>query len=119
MDTRGWRDFIFGTDSVVGYDLIFTPPRQRDAVPCRVCGTLCNERRDVYEGSPAVAELGPQLALHDRFECPHRRADWHREALTVVRSIEACVDEIVRNELYARLEGILRTRRMPAAAAEL
>lgn len=114
MDTQGWREHVFGADSHVGYDVILTPPRRCEEVPCRVCGTLCNARRDLYETAELNPALGPQLALHDRFECPHRAAGWHREARALVQRIEAAADELARAPIYARLEAILRERRMPS-----
>lgn len=109
MDTQGWRDFLFGTDAWVGYDLFITRPRQREQVPCRVCGALCNARRNVYGETDAGRDLGPRLLLHDRFECPHRDADWHRGARELVRRIEETAPA-ERAELYARLEALLRAR---------
>lgn len=115
MDTRGWRDFLFGSDAVVGYDLFITQPRQREQVPCRVCGALCNAHRNVYDETDAGLDLGPRLMLHDRFECPHRQAAWHRSARALVQRIESAAGAQQREALYAELETLLRLRDIPAA----
>ena len=104
-----WRAHLFGADAEIDYDTFVTGPRQRHEVPCRVCGSRCDEARAIIATSPG--DEPPMLI--DRFACPHRASDWHQRAHGLVVQIESTPSLQRRRLLWADLDMILRQQHMP------
>ncbi len=107
-----WREHLFGPDAEIDYDTFVTGPRQRHEVPCRVCGSRCDEARAIIATAP---EDGPPMLI-DRFACPHRAAEWHQRARQLVVRIESTPSLRNRRLLWADLDAILRQQNMPLRA---
>jgi hypothetical protein len=58
-----------GPNVQIGFELFFTTPRQVDKMPCLVCGTNCDDKRNVYE--PANFEMAQAKIsdLYNVFSC--------------------------------------------------
>jgi hypothetical protein len=90
-----------------GYSYFVTDPGTEDKVECRVCGTVCDVRRDVYGPTSWATALASDLKDHDAFVCPHADEDWHDQALELVHAIEDTPSKRVAELMKLDLEDIL------------
>ena len=114
MITRvNYRDLLFGDVGQRCLDRFIAEPNELQAVACRVCGSRCEVTRNVLHVGMATTAVGAR-GPHDRFECPHRDASWHRRARRLVTEIEETASARLKQLLWADLEELLRSQRVPA-----
>ena len=71
-----------------GYDIIYTEPGAFEDVRCRVCGAVCDERRDMPTTAGFAGSAAGPSRLRDVFTCPHAATEWHVLTLKLVQEIE-------------------------------
>jgi hypothetical protein len=71
-----------------GYDVFHTTPGKVIELLCRVCGTKCNVKRDVYEPDNFGMALAQKADLFDTFICPNTEMEWHKKAMELLMAIK-------------------------------
>ena len=93
-----------------GYDNFVT---DRDAVlemHCRVCGSKCNVKRNVYGPTCFAAAVEKKYRYHDHFFCPHSDEAWHSLAHELILALEKTASKRVRELIRLDLEDLLTER---------
>ena len=70
-----------------GFDIFFEEPGTVKKRRCRVCGTKCEVRRNVYGPTSFASALAKKYTYHDEFSCPHGEKEWHIVATELVSAI--------------------------------
>ncbi len=93
----------------LGYEIFHATPGQVDKMACRVCGSNCDVKRDLYVPANFVMALAQVSDLYDVFSCPLANKEWHREALRLVLEIEKApgksVAELIKQDLTELLKA--------------
>ena len=90
-----------------GYTYFIRDPGAEDEIVCRVCGSLCDVRRDVYGPTSWSTAMARTFKRHDAFICPHADEDWHDKALRLVHAIEETPSKRVAELMKLDLRDIL------------
>jgi hypothetical protein len=95
-----------------GLDYFCMSPGEKTEMKCKVCGEVCEVRRNV-DGPTCFAEaMAQRHHLHDEFWCPNARLEGHQTALELVDKIAACPSDTLRsifkNDLAALLPKIAK-----------
>jgi len=91
-----------------GVDVFFLEPGTAQEMYCRVCGSKCDVRRDVYGPTSFAMAMGQKKKLHDVFTCPHVEEAWHHQALQLQRAIEEMPSKSVANLMRQDLQELLQ-----------
>jgi len=91
-----------------GYDFFFRDPGTVDEIRCRVCGTKCRVERNAYGPTGWAAAMAKHSCYHDKFTCPHRDKEWHKNALKLVKAIEETPSKRLAKLMRKDLEDLLR-----------
>ena len=68
----------------LGYEVFYTTPGKVSEMRCRVCGSICEVKRDVYGPSNFIEAISKVNDLYDLFTCPNTHQTWHEKALRLV-----------------------------------
>ena len=91
-----------------GYDSFYLEPDSQDEMVCKVCGTTCHVERNVIGPTGWVEGMAGRGHWHDKFQCPHRNAAWHKKALDLVMEIEKTPSKRVAELLQLDLDELLQ-----------
>lgn len=90
-----------------GYDIIYAELGELDEVRCRVCGAVCDERRDVPTAAGLAESMAGSKRRRDVFTCPHAATEWHVLALKLVQEIERTPSKRVAELMRLDLRDVL------------
>lgn len=94
---------------MIGYEAFFEKPGEIQERRCRVCGTVCEAKRDQVGPTGWAEAVGNHSHLHDYFQCPYTGEAWHRQALELVQAIEKTPSErvaaLMQQDLVELLEA--------------
>jgi hypothetical protein len=90
-----------------GYDIFFEEPREIRERYCKVCGTLCEVKRNQTGPTGWVEAMARRARLHDFFYCPHSKKEWHKQALKIVLAIEETPSKRVAALMHQDLLDLL------------
>jgi hypothetical protein len=91
-----------------GYDIFYKTPGETDTVYCRICGALCDVKRDYFGPAGfemAIAEISD---LYDVFTCPHTGEKWHDKAVKLVLAIEETPSKRLADLMRLDLEELIK-----------
>ena len=71
-----------------GYDVFYTEPSVSETMECRVCGTLCDVKRNATGPTGHLSAMSGNQTLHDSFRCPNIGKDCHNEATKLAMAID-------------------------------
>ena len=96
----------------------FTPdPGEEKEMFCEVCKTGMDVQRNVMGATGFAEAMGRKGHLHDFFQCPFRKTDWHNQARILMQRINKetsnSITEILLIELSEVLEKRKTTKDMP------
>ena len=91
-----------------GYDSFYLEPDSQDEMVCKVCGTTCHVERNVIGPTGWVEGMAGRGHWHDKFQCPHRNAAWHKKALDLVMEIEKTPSKRVAELMQLDLDELLQ-----------
>jgi hypothetical protein len=92
----------------LGFEIFYTTPRQVDEMFCRVCGSLCEVKRDVYEPANFGMAQANISDLYDVFSCPHAGKSWHDKALKLVLAIQETPSKKMADLMLQDLKDLLK-----------
>lgn len=82
-----------------------------ETVECGVCGEVMTETRNV-EGPRGIAQaLAKGKSLHDFFECPHYKADWHKQAVKLREEAARTPSKKFESLLLEEADSIVATQK--------
>ncbi len=92
-----------------GYEIFITDPDTVDEMTCKICNSICDVKRRDYGPTSFGGAMLKHHRLHDRFDCPHREEEWHKQALELYLDIEKChspsLKEVMQNDLNNMIGG--------------
>ena len=96
--------------------IAFKEPNQTEFLYCGICGDEMNVIRNVVDGPPTrvPATIHGAMAkinhLHDRFECPNIKLDWHIQAVEIKQYIKTCPSMELSKIMEKEIKQIAKTR---------
>lgn len=86
---------------------------------CGVCETKTTCRRNVNGPRGFVMAMSGSKSLHDVYECPHRKEDWHLQVVALRREAAQTSSLLIENMLLKEAEQVLETRKATKPTSEL
>ena len=99
-----------------GYDVFYTEPSVSETMECRVCGTLCDVKRNATGPTGSISAMSGNHTLHDSFHCPNVGKDWHNQAVKLVMAINHSPSKSISTLMSKDLQDLLQqqtTREVP------
>lgn len=94
--------------STKNLDVFYENPGKVEQHVCRVCGTVCDVKRNVMGPTGWAEGMAKRAHLHDRFSCPYTSKDWHDQAAELVEAIEETPSPRVAALMRQDLQDLLR-----------
>jgi hypothetical protein len=95
-----------------GYDFFTALPDTVDEMVCKVCGEVCDAKRGVSGPMSWAGAMAKKNTPHDSFSCPHSDAEWHEQALKIVRAIEDCHSPSINRMMEKDLKIIIKKKKV-------
>lgn len=92
-----------------GYDFFQTEPNTVKEIKCKVCGAICNVKRNEYGPTSWITAMANKKQHHDEFTCPNAEKEWHEDALDLLEEIEETKSKRVNKLLKQDLQELLET----------
>lgn len=92
----------------LGYERFYVTPQTVEEMRCRVCGTTCSVRREVYGPHDFVSAAGRLGDPWDVFSCPHSGKVWHEKAVQLAVAIDETPSKRVSALMRQDLEDLLK-----------
>ncbi len=90
----------------------FTPkPEEYDSATCGLCGTNMDVQRNVFGPTSFGGAMLKRGHLHDWFECPNRREDWHIQVKKILREAQKTSSTALQELLEKDAKKVLKTRK--------
>ncbi len=81
-------------------------PGKIESMDCKVCGSVCDVKRNVY----GCCGWGSEAVLHDQFTCPHADKKWHIQVRMLKSKAKQTPSRRIEEILLDEAETILATR---------
>lgn len=78
-----------------------------DTYPCGICETSMPVVKNRYGPTGSVEAMARHGHYHDRYECPNRDEQWHKQALALHKEIEKTPSQAISNLLTEELILVL------------
>jgi hypothetical protein len=82
-----------------------------EVVYCGVCKDAMKETRNVNGARGFAMAMTGSKALHDVFECPNRKEDWHCQVIALRTEARASVSSFIEEILLEEAEQVLSERK--------
>ncbi len=92
----------------LGFEIFYTTPQQVDEMSCRVCGAVCDVKRDVYEPANFLMAQSKISDLYDVFSCPNAGKPWHEKALKLALEIAKTTSKRLADLIQQDLDDLLK-----------
>jgi hypothetical protein len=97
----------------LGYEIFYTDPGKAADMRCRVCGSVCTVKRNVYTPANFEMALNKVSDLYDVFTCPHAGKGWHEQAVRLLLAIEETPSKRLAGLMKLDLKDILEENGIP------
>ena len=74
---------------------------------CKVCGTLCEVKRDIYGATCFAQAMCGVKSMHDHFYCPHTEQTWHIMAMKIYSELEKTVSPSLCKMITKDLDDLI------------
>ena len=91
-----------------GVDVFYTELGVSETMECRVCGSLCNVKRNATGPTGHLAAMTGNHTRHDSFRCPNIGKDWHDKAVKLVMAINDTPSKSIAAIMNKDLEDVLQ-----------
>src|SRR5258708_3564330 len=92
-----------------GNDGRCTPaPEALETADCGICGSQMNVRRNVLGATSSIEAMSHKKHLHDSFECPRVRENWHEQIVSLKYEANETASSSIKKILEEEIKGILR-----------
>ena len=89
-------------------EIFIRQPGEVAEMHCRVCGALCEVRRDVMGPTSFGASMARIKKAHDVFQCPNAAQDWHGQATELLQAMEDSPSKRLVELMRLDLQDLLR-----------
>lgn len=93
-----------------GYDIFFPDRDVKDGIVCKVCGVMCDVKRNVNGPTGFAEAMGKGSHWHDQFTCPNREEPWHQQALEVLMEMEKNPSPSLKKIMGKDLKDIIKKK---------
>lgn len=95
-----------------GYDYFTPRPDVIDKIGCKVCGSNCDVKRGVSGPTGFGEAMARKGHLHDLFSCPHSDAEWHEQALEIMKDIRDCHSPSLKKIMESDVAKIIKKKKV-------
>jgi hypothetical protein len=83
-------------------------PGEISEMKCKVCGTVCDVKRNCKGMKSMGAAMAGMLNEHDQFTCPRSADEWHVRARKLMEEIARTPSKILARIMQDKLEELLK-----------
>ena len=91
-----------------GYDYFTPNAGEVESMICKVCGSVCDVKRDVVGARSFGGSMAGIKVKHDSFSCPHGKKKWHEQAMKLFRNIEGIPSPTLKKIMIDDLKKMIK-----------